>query len=73
MRIRRLLASVALAGTLLAALAGGGAAEANPDHANCVGQELSSGNVTSQDIVAFNRQYGGIGHYVGGAASSNAC
>ena len=70
-RVKRLVVSCLLAGSLLAAFAGGAGAAANPEHANCVGQYLSSRTITGRDISGLAREAGGAGQFFGSKASTN--
>ena len=73
MRVKRFVASCLLAGSLLAAFAGGAGAAANPERANCVGQFISAGAGPGfgQEMADFARAVGGIGQEAGPTASSN--
>ncbi len=71
MKVKRFVVSCLLAGSLLGVFAGAAGAAANPDKANCVGQFFSSRVFTGQDVAAGAREFGGIGQFIGPAASSN--
>jgi len=73
MRTRKLLASLALASTVLAGVAGSASA-APSENANCVGQQFSyyaqqggAGRLVSE----FAREVGGLGQVIAPAASAN--
>lgn len=73
MRTRKFLASLALASTILASLAGGVGAAPN-EKANCIGQgsfSFAQQGVVGQNASEFAQQVGGLGQIVGPAASSN--
>ncbi len=71
MKIKRFVVSCLLAGSLLGVFAGGAGAAANPDKANCVGQGFSSGEFSGRIISKAARETGGVGQFLGPAASSN--
>ncbi len=71
MRVKRFVVSCLLAGSLLAAFAGGAGATANP-RANCVGQfvSTSAGPGFGQETAGAARE-GGFGQVVASFASTN--
>ncbi len=73
MRTRKFFASLALASTILASLAGAAAAAPN-ENASCIGQEFSffaQQGRSGQLVSEFAREIGGLGQIVGPAASQD--
>ncbi len=73
MRTRKLLASLALASTVLAGVAGSASA-APSENASCIGQQFSyyaQQGGAGQLVSEFTREIGGLGQLLGPAASNN--